>query len=108
SGQIPSGRLGLRYIAEVGNGRTSRSPLDEPVQDVVDENNGKAINLGLIARPDWMPGLQAGISVYRDRLAPEGLPKMSQTITAVHVVYLGRAFELLNEALVVHHVPTDT
>src|SRR5207247_10157642 len=27
SGQIPSGRLGLRYIAEIGNGRTSRSPL---------------------------------------------------------------------------------
>jgi hypothetical protein len=108
SGQIPSGRLGLRYIAEIGNGRTSRAPLDESVQDVVDENNGKAVNLGLIARPDWMPGLQAGISVYRDRLAPEGLPKMGQTIMAVHVVYLGRAFEMLNEGIVVRHVTTGT
>jgi hypothetical protein len=103
NGHIPSGRLGLRYVAEIGNGRTSRSPLDEPVQNVVDENNGKAVNLGLIARPDWMPGLQAGITIYRDRLAPEGLSKIGQTITAVHVVYLGRTFELLNEALVVRH-----
>jgi hypothetical protein len=103
SGQIPSGRLGLRYIAEIGNGRTSRSSLDEAVQDVVDENNGKAFNLGLIARPDWLPGLQAGVSVYRDRLEPEGLPKMGQTIMAVHVVYLGRTFELLNEGIVVRH-----
>jgi hypothetical protein len=104
SGQIPSGRFGLRYIAEIGNGRTSRSSFDEPVQDVVDENNGKAFNLGLIARPDWLPGLQAGISVYRDQLAPEGLPKIGQTITAVHVVYLGRTFEFLNEGILVRHV----
>jgi hypothetical protein len=108
SGQIPSGRLGLRYIAEIGNGRTSRSPLDEAVQDVVDENNGKAFNLGLIARPDWLPGLQAGVSVYRDRLEPEGLPKIGQTIMAVHVVYLGRTFELLNEGIVVHHAIAGT
>ena len=108
SGQIPSGRLGLRYIAEIGNGRTSRSPLDEAVQDVVDENNGKAFNLGLIARPDWLPGLQAGVSVYRDRLEPEGLPKIGQTIMAVHVVYLGRTFELLNEGIVVRHATAGT
>jgi hypothetical protein len=108
TGQIPSGRFGLRYIAEIGNGRTSRSPFDEPVQDVKDENNGKAFNLGLITRPDWLPGLQAGISVYRDRLAPEGLPKIGQTIGAVHVVYLGRTFEFLNEAIVVRHQSAGT
>jgi hypothetical protein len=108
SGQIPSGRLGLRYIAEIGNGRTSRSPSNEPVQDVIDENNGKAFNLGLIARPDWLPGLQAGISVYRDRLEPEGLPKIGQTIMAVHLVYLGRTFELLNEGIVVRHAIAGT
>jgi hypothetical protein len=108
SGQIPSGRLGLHYLAEIGNGRTSRSPRDEPVQNIVDENNGKAVNFGLITRPDWVPGLQAGISVYRDRLAPEGLPTMGQTIVAVHLVYQGRVFELLNEALLVRHVTTGT
>src|SRR5581483_7638069 len=53
NGRIPSGKLGLHYVAEVSNGRTSRSPLDEPVQNVIDENNGKAYNLALYARPDW-------------------------------------------------------
>jgi hypothetical protein len=34
SGLIPSGSLGLHYVAEVGNGRASRSPIDqEPVQN---------------------------------------------------------------------------
>src|SRR5437016_5876969 len=38
SGLIPSGHLGLHYVAEVGNGRASRSPItEEPVQNVVDE-----------------------------------------------------------------------
>lgn len=108
TGRIPSGKLGLRFIAEIGNGRTSRSPFDESVQNVVDENNGKAVNLGLIARPDWLPGLQAGFSVYRDQLHPEGLPKMGQTIMAGHLVYIGRKYEMLNEALVVRHTQRDT
>src|ERR1700693_1282608 len=28
-GRIPSGRWGLHYVAEVGNGRASRPPLEE-------------------------------------------------------------------------------
>src|SRR6202007_814458 len=40
TGKVPSGTLGLHYVAEVANGRASRSPLtDEPVQNEVDENN---------------------------------------------------------------------
>src|ERR1700687_1839834 len=35
SGQIPSGRWGLHYVAEVGNGRPS-APLAEPGQNYVD------------------------------------------------------------------------
>lgn len=105
SGLIPSGRLGLHYLAEVGNGRTSRSRLAEPVQNFVDENNRKAINLGFFIQPDWVPGLQAGLSVYHDRLTPENLPKIGETITAVHVVYLKPSFEFLNEAIFIRHAP---
>jgi hypothetical protein len=60
--------------------------LDEPVQNLVDENNGKAFNLGFIARPDNFPGLTAGFSFYRDQLAPESLPKVGESIFAAHVV----------------------
>ena len=35
-GQIPSGRAGLKYVAEIGNGRRSRTPSDEAVQNVAD------------------------------------------------------------------------
>ena len=103
TGRIPSRGLGLHYIAEVGNGRTSRSPLDEAVQNVIDENNGKAVNLGLFARPDQLPGFQAGFSFYHDGLKPDGLPRIGQSILAAHVVYVKPSFEWLNEALVIRH-----
>ncbi len=105
NGRIPSGKLGLQYVAEIGNGRARRSPLVEPVQNAVDENRGKAVNFALSARPDWAPGLQAGFSIYRDRLTPEGFPGIRETIGAAHVVYANSTFELLNEALLVRHAP---
>jgi hypothetical protein len=105
SGRIPSGPLGLHYVAEVGNGRTSRSPLVEAVQNVVDENNHKAVNFAVFARPDAIRGLQAGFSVYRDLLAPQNSPRIGETIFAAHAVYSGLNFEWLNEALAIRHAP---
>jgi hypothetical protein len=103
SGRVPSGKLGLHYVAELGNGRASRSPLDEAVQNVQDENNRKSFNLALFARPDAVRGLQAGFSVYHDRLTPGGLPAIGQTILAGHAVYQPGRFELLNEVVVLRH-----
>ena len=103
NGRIPSGRLGLRYVAEIGNGRASRSLLDEPVQNVHDENNGKSFNLALLARPDWIQGFQAGFSVYRDRLTPAAAPRVSETIMAAHAVYQTPKWEFLNEMLLIRH-----
>jgi hypothetical protein len=106
-GRIPSGSLGLHYVAEVGNGRESRSPLlDEPVQNIVDDSNHKAFNLAIFARPTKLPGLQVGFSVYRDLLVPLDKPSVSETILAAHAVYSSTNFEWLNEALVVRHAPT--
>jgi len=105
SGRIPSGRLGLRYVAEVGNGRAYAA--SESVQNVVDDNDFKALNVALIARPAWTSGLQAGVSVYYDHLSPARLPRLSQTITAVHAVYHGSKLELLNEAVFIRHARRD-
>ena len=111
SGQIPSGKLGLHYVAEVGNGRESRSPLDqEPVENIVAEQNHKAYNFAVFARPEAVRGVQAGFSIYRDLLDPitqadpNGLP-VQETILAAHAVYIRPSFEFLNEALVVRHTP---
>ena len=106
SGLIPSGGLGLHYVAEVGNGRESRSPFtEEPVQNVIDEENHKAFNLALFARPEAVRGLQAGFSVYRDLLSPSQSPAVGETILAAHAIYIRPAFEWLNEAVVIRHTP---
>ena len=103
SGLIPSGRLGLHYVAEVGNGRASHSPQAEAVQNVVDENNGKSVNLALFARPNAVQGLQVGFSAYHDGLQPVGAAHIGEIILAAHAVYQRPNFEWLNEALVIRH-----
>jgi len=100
SGLIPSGKLGLHYVAEIGNGRTSRSILDEPVQNRVDENNGKAFNFEVFARPDSIRGLQVGASAYHDKLHPAGAAAVGQTILNGHVIYQAHGLEFMNEVLV--------
>jgi hypothetical protein len=105
SGLIPSGRLQLHYVAEVGNGRASRSPLDEAVQNVVDENNGKSVNFALFATPEAVRGLQVGFSVYHDHLTPANAPRIGELIFAAHAVVVRPNFEWLNEALLIRHAP---
>jgi hypothetical protein len=109
SGLIPSGHLGLHYVAEAGNGRASRSPItEEPVQNVVDDQNHKAFNLALFARPDAVRGLQVGFSAYRDLLAPVNSRTVGESIFAAHAVFVRPSFEWLNEALVVRHAPSGS
>jgi len=104
SGQIPSGALGLHYVAEVGNGRASRTPLDEePVQNEVDDQNHKAFNLAAFVRPEAMHGFQTGFSVYRDVLAPANSPRIGETILAAHAILIRPKYEFLNEALLDRH-----
>ncbi len=102
AGRIPRAPFGLRYVAEIGNGRASR-PFARPVQSAVDENNGKSFNLAVFARPSQVPGLQTGFSVYHDNLTPPNVPNVAQTIMAGHLVYQNARTESLNEAIVFRH-----
>ncbi|HEX8684912.1 MAG TPA: hypothetical protein VF654_00385, partial [Pyrinomonadaceae bacterium] len=103
SGRIPSAPFGLRYVAELGNGRSVNAPSNRSVATAVDENNGKAFNLALLARPPRLPGFQAGFSVYRDRRTPEGAPRVGETIMAAHLVRRTSRSELLNEGVLIRH-----
>ena len=106
SGLIPSGRLGLHYVAEVGNGRESRYPLiTEPVQNRISDENHKAFNLALFARPAAVLGLQTGFSVYRDLLAPANQPRIGETILDAYAVVIRPKWEWLNEAVLDRHAP---
>ena len=106
AGRIPKAPLGLRYVAEIGNGRASRLGA-RPVQSVIDENNGKSFNLAIFSRPSQVPGLQAGFSFYHDRLTPQLVPPVSQHIYAGHIVYQTPRTEFLNEAIVFRHSVGD-
>jgi len=102
SGLVPSGKLGLHWVAEVANGRSSTN-LDVPVQNFVDENNGKAVNFGAFVRPEQLNGFEAGFSLYHDTLHPPSAPQIGQLIFAGHVVYVGSRLEWLNEAALLRH-----
>lgn len=99
-----SNKLGLHYVAEIGNGRSGK-PADvaNPVQNVVDDNNGKAFNLALFARPRGVPGLQFGFSAYRDHVTPPAQANVTQSIFAAHMLYQTTSFEFLNEAVLLRH-----
>jgi hypothetical protein len=105
-GQIPSERLGLNYVAEVGNGSEHLFGAD-PAQNFRDDNNGKSVNFALYARPSWLPGLQTGVSVYHDHLTFPDNQNYNELIQAVHVVYTNSNYEFLNEGMLVRHSGTD-
>src|SRR4051812_9581735 len=62
TGEIPSGPLGLRYVAEVGTGRAGQSSAAVSPQPSLNDNNTPSFNVALIARPDLLDGLQFGVS----------------------------------------------
>jgi hypothetical protein len=108
SGLIPSGKLQLHYVAEVGNGRASISPAAEAVQNVVDENNGKSVNFALFATPEAVRGLQVGFSAYHDHLSPANAPRIGELIFDAYAVLVRPNFEWLNEGLLIRHALDGT
>ncbi len=104
TGKIPSGKLGLNYVAEYGSADTIRPQINQPGAIEIDENNGNNVTIGLFAKPDWLPGLDLGGSFYHDRLSPDNQPiHIGQSIGSAHVVYNTPRFEFLNEAFLIQH-----
>jgi hypothetical protein len=104
TGEIPSGKLGLNYIAEYGSSDTIRPELNGVRSD--DENNGNHINVGLFVRPEAIPGLQVGGSLYHDRISDfvrGPSVRLGQTIANAHIVYAHHKVEFLNEGFLIRH-----
>ena len=103
TGLIPSGKLGLNYIAEYGSSDTER--IDVRDGDLDDEDNGNHIDVGLFVRPEILPGLQVGGSFYHDLISDSqrARARVGQTIVNAHVVYVGRGLEFLNEGFLIRH-----
>jgi hypothetical protein len=104
TGEIPSGGIGLNYVAEYGSSDTIRPEIND--SSFNDENNGNHINVGLFMRPASIAGLQIGGSLYHDRISDfERGPsvRLGQTIVNAHVVYAAHGIEFLNEGFLVRH-----
>ena len=120
TGAIPSGRLGLNYVADYGSSDTIRPDINGDGL-LTDENNGNQTNVGLFARPDALPGLQIGASYYHDQISnillssssgvqvpqPPGSPgpaaRYGQTIVNAYAVYAAHGIEFLNEGFLIRH-----
>ena len=103
--RVPSGAANLELVAELGNGLTSASRALEPTQNVVDENNHKASNLGVTTRPE-RPARSSrpaspGTAIGCGRPASRRWPPHTM---AAHVVYTAHGWELLNEIVAARHV----
>jgi hypothetical protein len=104
TGSIPSGRLDLNYIVEYGSSDTVRPDLTN--NKLEDENNGNHVNVGVFARPESIPGLQIGGSIYHDRISDftrGPSVRLGQTIVNGHIVYIRHGIEFLNEGFLIRH-----
>jgi hypothetical protein len=106
-GKIPSGKLGLSYVAEIGNGR-DHLVGGEPAQNTHDSNNGKSLNVALFARPSALPDVEVGFSIYHDYVTFSDNINHGEVIATVHATYLNSKYEFLNEAMLVRHTGSST
>src|SRR5690349_8982034 len=107
TGAIPSGSLGLHYLAEFGSGRAGQASAAGATQPALNDNNTPSVNGALWIRPEAIDGLQLGVSVYRDRLTLTDTSKApnDETIAAAHIVYKTDALELMTEGMIMRHDP---
>jgi len=105
TGDIPSGGLGLRYVAELGSGRAGQSSAATTPQPSLADNNTPSVNVALVTRPERWDGLQMGVSLYRDRLTLQDTTKapIDEIIGGAHALYKTDAVELLGEWLAMRH-----
>jgi hypothetical protein len=98
-GALPAGGLNLNYNAGVGNGRGAVITRSGDFGDV---NNNRAWLVNLFVKPDKLYGLQAGGSVYRDKitLAPN---QYGEWITSGHLVWARENPEIIAEVANVRH-----
>jgi hypothetical protein len=104
-GAIPAGGLHLNYNFGLGNGR---SAVISRAGDFGDINNHKSWLANLFVRPARPYGLQAGASIYRDRVSPVRGPETREWIRSAHVVWTKETPEIIAEYANVSHRPAGS
>ena len=99
-GAFPAGGWNLNYKAGVGNGRGT---VISRAGDPGDNNATPAWVLNLFAKPDRAFGLQAGGSLYIDKITLANGREFRERIVAGHAVWLKEDPEVIAEIANVHH-----
>ena len=98
-GSVPAGGLHLNYNVGLGNGRGS---VISRAGDAGDINNNRAWLVNLFVKPDQLFGLQAGGSLYRDKIGV-GTRAFDEWISSGHVVWAKENPEFIAEFANVNH-----
>lgn len=121
-GKVPSGSLGLHWLAEAGNGKQSYSlEATATPANVLADHTGKSTNLGFFLRPDKLNGFQTGFNWYQATLVPVvsslpgyGTPQFAfpnavsnykQNIFVSHIIYTPPRFEFMVEDAEIRDLP---
>jgi hypothetical protein len=99
-GSVPAGGWNVNYQAGIGNGRGN---VISRGGDAGDNNARPAYVLNVFTKPDRAFGLQAGGSLYLDRVSVPGRPEFSERIVAAHAVWQQGDPELIAEIAHVRH-----
>jgi hypothetical protein len=112
NGEVPNTeKIGLHWVAELGNGLSSNPFASESVQNFYSDRNYKATNVAAYIRPEKISGLQIGGSWYHDGLNPTQaqnplpVPEIKQNIESAYVVYFNSNWEFMTEGVMLsNHV----
>lgn len=112
NGDIPSGSANLSYSVEVTNGRDYTADSGHALQ-IEDDNDFKAFNFQLRAKPDALANWQLGVGAYHDTLTPvldpENTPdattRVDQWILTGFAIYKTPVIEWFTETALVGDEP---
>lgn len=99
-GALPAGGWNVNYKAGVGNGRGN---VISRGGDAADNNRNRAWVIEVFTRPDRAFRLQAGGSLYFDRITQTSGREFRERIVAGHVVWLKEDPEVIAEVAAVRH-----
>jgi hypothetical protein len=98
-GALPAGGLNLNYNLGVGNGRSTAINRSGDFGDI---NNNRAWLINLFVKPDQLYGLQAGGSIYRDKITA-ATGDVREWIASGHLIYARDNLEFIGEVANVNH-----
>ena len=104
-GTVPGTGSALRYLAEIGNGRTWETADDG--SEGSDRNGAKSTNVGFSLRPERWRGLEVGSSFYRDRVRDLTGADIRLRIPAAYAVYRTPIAEVMAEWVRVSYTTAD-